>query len=173
MAKISELPQILEISGTELIPVVSTNENGIKENKVIVAEKLAEEIKNTQNLVNREELEQTITDRQLPLVTEQKLQDALTTKSGVNHNHDSIYSNKLHTHSYLDLTGLPEIPNVSQQDIEDLSNRLEEANATITTMQMDIESLNNTITSLVETIGLLEGRIMALENSAQTPTQNS
>ena len=38
MAKISELPQILEISGTELIPVVSTNENGIKENKVIVAE---------------------------------------------------------------------------------------------------------------------------------------
>ena len=148
MAKISELTQVLETTGTELVPVVTTNENGTKENKVITTEKLAEGVKNSQDLVNRTELEQAISDSQVQSVTEERLQDALTAKSNIDHNHDSVYSNKLHTHSYADLTGKPDLPNISQQDIEDINNQILDLDARVTSNDTSIESIINMLDSI-------------------------
>ena len=148
MAKISELTQVLETNGTELVPVVTTNENGTKENKVITTEKLAEGVKNSQDLVNRTELEQAISNSQAQSVTEERLQDALTAKSNIDHNHDSVYSNKLHTHSYADLTGKPDLPNISQQDIEDINNQILDLDARVTSNDTSIESIINILDSI-------------------------
>lgn len=172
MAKLSELPQATSLNGGELIPIAVIGDTS-SSNYVVTVQMLASNVSTLENLTSEEVVLSLIQDALIEYATTNDMNTALLNKSDIGHNHDAVYSDKLHTHSYVDLTGLPEIPNVSQQDIEGLNNRLEEAKATITTMQMDIESLNNTITSLVETIGLLEGRITALENSAQTPAQNS
>ena len=148
MAKISELTQVLETNGTELVPVVTTNENGTKENKVITTEKLAEGVKNSQDLVNRTELEQAISNSQAQSVTEERLQDALTAKSNIDHNHDSVYSNKLHTHSYADITGKPDLPNISQQDIEGINNQISDLDARIMSNDADIENIINILDSM-------------------------
>ena len=148
MAKISELTQVLETNGTELVPVVTTNENGTKENKVITTEKLAEGVKNSQDLVNRTELEQAISNSQAQSVTEERLQDALTAKSNIDHNHDSVYSNKLHTHSYADLTGKPDLPNISQQDIEGINNQISDLDARIMSNDANIENIINILDSM-------------------------
>jgi hypothetical protein len=131
MAKISELQLVqpneaLDENG--LIPVVVNTENGKKINKVIQTQKLADEIieftsgedgKLTQVLgeyTTKNELNEQLT----------QINSAIELKANADHNHGALYSEKTHTHNYVDLKGLPNIANISPQDYADLLNHVDQ-----------------------------------------------
>ena len=123
MAKISELPQATSLNGNEIIPIVSIDENSAS-NLSITIRMLVDNIMTIGDIDSTETIRNEIATILLDNIDSQKLEERLSNKSDVNHDHDVLYANQVHTHNYYDLENLPEIPNISQADFERLENQI-------------------------------------------------
>lgn len=126
MAKISELTLVTSLTGKEILPIVINNISNRKENKSITIDTLKQE------LITLGILDEDIIREIIFLAIEGnyvQMQDfniAMSLKSDTTHNHDGVYSEKIHTHNYVDLKGLPNVANISPQDYVDLLNHIDQ-----------------------------------------------
>lgn len=146
MAKISELTLVTSLTGKEILPIVINNISNRKENKSITIDTLKQE------LITLGILDEDIIREIIFLAIEGnyvQMQDfniAMSLKSDTTHNHDGVYSEKVHTHNYVDLKGLPNVANISPQDYADLLNHVDqidnEVYTCITNTGMIMEALS-------------------------------
>lgn len=146
MAKISELTLVTSLTGKEILPIVINNISNRKENKSITIDTLKQE------LITLGILDEDIIREIIFLAIEGnyvQMQDfniAMSLKSDTTHNHDGVYSEKTHTHNYVDLKGLPNVANISPQDYADLLNHVDqidnEVYTCITNTDMIMETLS-------------------------------
>lgn len=153
--KISQLTQATSLDGQDLILLVTGGTN-----KTITAQVLASALVDGFNLasiayVDSELTKLLVTEGTRIIVTPEELHSELAKKAQLDHNHDVDYSEKNHQHHYNDIVGTPEIPNVSQEDIEALQNQITVLEGTITALQTQHE----------QDIQALVARIEALENT--------
>jgi hypothetical protein len=131
MAKISELTLVTSLTGKEILPIVINNISNRKENKSITIDTLKQE------LITLGILDEDIIREIIFLAIEGnyvQMQDfniAMSLKSDTTHNHDGVYSEKAHTHNYVDLKGLPNVANISPQDYADLLNHIDQIDAEV------------------------------------------
>ena len=166
MAKISELPQASNVTGGELVPIVTdSDDDSGKTNKVVTVEILADGVMTIKSLVTTQTLDEAIALCKNELVDSAELTAALATKSNTDHTHNELYAEKLHTHNYVDIQGTPDLSTyVQNTQFEELSNSVLETQAQVEVNKIDIVSLNALITSLQEQINSLENEVLALQN---------
>lgn len=146
--KISQLPVITEVDGTELILLVKDGANS-----TVLFGSVADILMNQYGLTSQayvdSELNRLVLDPTTKIiVTTTELASALLNKSDTTHNHDTAYASKAHTHNYVDLQGLPEIPQINEAEFADALNRLTEAEVKIDQLQASLEGALTRIASL-------------------------
>ena len=166
MAKISELQLVQPneaIDENGLIPVVVNTENNKKINKVIQTQKLADEIieftssengKLTQVLgeyTTKNELNEQLT----------QINNAIDLKANADHDHSGLYSEKTHTHNYVDLKGLPTLPSFTDEQFNQFCNRVEDMDTQITSMNLEVDGMNLEVDGLISDI---QNIMLSLEN---------
>lgn len=143
--KISQLPVITEVDGTELILLVKNGANNTIEFGTIATILMNQYGVTTETYVN-DELTRLLTNPATKVVvTTTELVEALLTKADVNHDHNTVYAQKTHTHNYADLQGKPEIPQISELEFANALNDLAEAQNTISTLEARITALEKVV----------------------------
>ena len=148
MAKISELPQATELTGSELLPVV-VDKDGSKQNKTITASSLALAIKTLEELASVQLVEETINEVLTAnnYATLADLVMELSKKADTLHEH-SEYSVVNHTHDFNDLTNAPDMTeyaaaNDFNEMVGKLADVIAETQANTFNIEVIIEILNN------------------------------
>ena len=150
MAKISELSISESLSGNEVFPIVTQNDDGTRENKIITAANLALAIKVMQELTSIEFVEETVRNlfAERSYITLADLTVALSQKAEALHEHTE-YSKANHTHNYEDITNTPNLTVfATMESLNEFANKLEDAIANVENNTLII----NTIMELLETI---------------------
>jgi hypothetical protein len=145
MAKISELSPSEGLSGNEVFPIVTQNDDGTRENKIITATNLALAIKVMQELASIELVEETVKSlfAERSYITLADLTIALSQKAETIHKHIE-YSETSHTHNYDDIINTPNLTIFASADsLNEFANKLEGIIA-------DVESNTLTINNIME-----------------------
>lgn len=143
--KISQLPVITEVDGAELILLVKNGANNTIEFGTIATILMNQYGVTTETYVN-DELTRLLTNPATKVVvTTTEFAEALLTKADVNHDHNTVYALKTHTHNYADLQGKPEIPQISELEFANALNDLAEAQSTISTLEARITALEKIV----------------------------
>lgn len=153
MAKISELPQATELTGSELLPVVVINNDETKENKTITASSLALTIKTLEELASTQFVEETI-NKILEINNYATLADLiveLSKKADSIHKHPE-YSEAGHVHDFNDLTNVPDLLEYARAEdfnklTSQLANTIAETQTNSANIEVIVEVLNNLPTS--------------------------
>ena len=156
MAKISELPQATELTGSELLPVVVVNDDETKTNRATTIASLALIIKTLEELASTQFVNETVQTaleaRGYATLTE--LARELSKKAEVLHEHTQ-YSEVTHTHDYVNIQNTPDLTGYAlSEDFNTIANRLEEVDANSQANSINIE----TIMSLLDTLSTNEGQ---------------
>ena len=172
MAKISELTAATSLSGEELLPIVVNTITNKKDNKSITIDTLKRE------LIALGILDEEIIRNIIFLAIEGdyiKTQDfnlAMVTKSDVNHDHNGVYSEKTHTHNYVDLKGLPTLPSFTDEQLGEFCNRVEDMDMQVTSMNLAIDGLisdvQNIIVTLNENTNIKNSYVLSVEDIPST-----
>lgn len=159
MAKISDLTELSQLSGTELIPIV-TEEQRKKVNKVITTSILVEGLKELGSVATIEIVNNYINNAIEDKVTLVDLANALSVKSDTTHNHDTLYSNVHHTHNYVELRGLPTLPTFTDAEFEECRNLISKMNLDITTVEVSVEEILEQLEAILKTITAVEENLL-------------
>lgn len=152
MAKISELTLVTSLTGKEILPIVINNISNKKENKSITIDTLKQE------LITLGILDEDIIREIIFLAIEGnyvQMQDfniAMSLKSDTTHNHDGVYSEKTHTHNYVDLKGLPTLPTFTDEQLSQFCNRVEDVEAQITNTTITLDDLCDIVQNMEESL---------------------
>lgn len=150
MAKISELSPSEGLLGNEVFPIVTQNDDGTKENKIITATNLALAIKVMQELASIEFVEETVRSlfAERNYITLADLTIGLSQKAEALHKHME-YSDINHTHNYTSIANTPDLSVfATAESLNEFANRLEDAIADVENNTLTI----NTIMELLATI---------------------